>query len=207
MVERGCWHRLGCQALFDGLQALLSLRAKRRHALTPDLSNPSNHGRVPTTDGAIMSQSLTNNGCSIPGIPYPPLPHPKAVQAVLTPEGINRGEAEEPFPEPSPGAPCPGLLTTPRALGLVHRCVSCAEERDATSHHPRTCTHLSRRPVERCWSEPGLDRRGPHVGLSQPVFYQRSISTRLQHVCRHRLLQAEEPRSWSRYDPSGHPCD
>jgi len=46
-----------------------------------------------------------------------------------------------------------------------------------------------------------------NVGLSQPVFYQRSISTRLQHVCRHRLLQAEDPRSWSRYDPGGHPCD
>ena len=153
--------------------ALISLRAERRHALTPDLSNPSNHVLVPTADGVIMSQSLPKNGCSIPGILYPSLPHTKAVQAALTPEGINRGEAEEPFPEPSPRAPCPGFLPTPRALGLLHRCVSCEEEWDATSHHPRTCKHLARRTVERCWSEPGLDRRVRNVGMFQPVFYQR----------------------------------
>jgi hypothetical protein len=68
-----------------------------------------------------MSQSLVKNGCSVPDIPYPPLPHPKAMQAALTPEGVNRGEAEESFPEPSTGAPCPSFLTTPRALGLVHK--------------------------------------------------------------------------------------
>ena len=116
-----------------------------------------------------MSQSRTTNGCSIPGIPYPPLSHPKAVQAELTPEGINRGEAEEPFPEPSTGAPCPCFLTTPRALGLVHKCVSCEEERDKTSHHLRTCKHLSRRTVERCCREPGIGRRGLNGGMSQPV--------------------------------------
>ena len=72
----------------------------------------------------MMAHSLPKNGCSVSDIPYPPLPHPKAMQAELTSEGINRGEAEEPFPEPSPGAPCPSLLTTSRALGLVHRGVS-----------------------------------------------------------------------------------
>ena len=41
-----------------------------------------------------MSQSLTKGGCSVPDIMHPPLPHPKAVPADLTLEGINCGEAE-----------------------------------------------------------------------------------------------------------------
>jgi hypothetical protein len=47
-----------------------------------------------TEDCVIMSQSVTQGGCSVPDIMHPPLPHPKAVPAELTPEGINRGEAE-----------------------------------------------------------------------------------------------------------------
>ena len=52
-------------------------------------------------------------------IPYPPLPHPKAVLAGLTPEGIYRGQTEHPFPEPAAGSrrPC---LTTLRTGGLSH---------------------------------------------------------------------------------------
>jgi hypothetical protein len=70
-----------------------------------------------------MSQSLPKGGCSVADIMHPPLPHPKAVPADLTLEGINCGEAEYPFPEPSAGALCP-LLITLRALGLSHRCTS-----------------------------------------------------------------------------------
>ena len=68
--------------------------------ITPRLTRRklNNTVGVDTEDCGIMSQSLTKGGCSVPAITHPPLPHPKAVLAELTPEGINRGEAEEPFP-------------------------------------------------------------------------------------------------------------
>src|SRR5713101_4792036 len=54
-------------------------------------------------------------------IPHSRLPHPKAVPAGLTPEGIYRGQTEHPFPEPAAGARRP-FRTTLRAGGLSHRC-------------------------------------------------------------------------------------
>src|SRR5882762_837026 len=80
--------------------------------------NPSNHLLVHNKDCVIMSQSLTKGGCSVADIMHPPLPHPKAVPGDLTLEGINCGEAEYPFPEPSAGALCQ-LLITVRALGFL----------------------------------------------------------------------------------------
>jgi hypothetical protein len=52
-------------------------------------------------------------------IPHPPLPQPKAVAAILTPEGIDRRRREQPFPESS-ADPLRQCLPTPRAQRLLH---------------------------------------------------------------------------------------
>ncbi len=54
-------------------------------------------------------------------IPHSRFPHSKAVPAGLTPEGINRGQTEHPFPEPAAGSRRP-FRTTLRAGGLSHGC-------------------------------------------------------------------------------------
>ena len=44
-------------------------------------------------DDSLMAQSLTTDGCSVPDILHPPLPHAKAVPTDLTSERIHRDEA------------------------------------------------------------------------------------------------------------------
>ena len=66
-------------------------------------------------------------------IPYPPLPHPKAVLAGLTPEGIDGGKTEHPFPEPSTDSLCP-FLTTVRAKWLSHGGAPLLSERHSIIH-------------------------------------------------------------------------
>jgi hypothetical protein len=61
---------------------------------TQTFKNSNNYVPVHNEDCVIMSQSLTKGDCSVPDIMHPPLPHPKAVPADLTLEGINCGEAE-----------------------------------------------------------------------------------------------------------------
>src|SRR5439155_24779506 len=69
-------------------------------------------------------------------IPHPPLPHPKALSAGLTPEGIDGGQTEHPFPEPSAGARRP-FLTTLRAGGLSHGGAPLRPERHPIIHRDR----------------------------------------------------------------------
>jgi hypothetical protein len=115
----------------------------------------------------IMAQSLTTGGCSAPDILHPPLPHPKAVSTVLTPEGIKRGETQEPFPELSAGALCPCLITL-RAVGIAHRCTAYEEESSDTSHAPMTGKNCPRLGIERRRSEPCINRGVLNIGTHIP---------------------------------------
>src|SRR4029434_9972767 len=60
------------------------------------------------------------------------------------------------------------------------------------SHHPMTCKHLPRRAIKRCRGKPCIDRGVLNMGMSEPVFHKREISTSVEQVCRNRMLQAME---------------
>jgi hypothetical protein len=55
-----------------------------------------------------------------------------------------------------------------------------------------TRKHLTRRAIERCRSEPCIDRGVLNVSVSQPILHKREISTSVEQVCGYRVLQAME---------------
>src|SRR5437016_9721896 len=61
-----------------------------------------------------------------------------------------------------------------------------------TSHHPMTGKDSSRLGIQRCRSEPCIDRGVLDIGMSQPIFHERQISASVEEMRCDRMLQAME---------------
>jgi len=63
-------------------------------------------------------------------------------------------------------------------------CLLLGQESEDTSHHPMARKHLPCRAIQRCRSEPCIDRGVLDIRMSQPILHKRQISTGIKQVRR-----------------------
>src|SRR5438876_10770049 len=73
------------------------------------------------------------------------------------------------------------------------------------SHHPMTRKDRPCLGVQRCRSQPCIDRRVLDVRMTQPILHKRQISASIKQVCCNRMLQAMKLPDSTEF--SGRPLD